>query len=299
VALGYGSTLGTISDSSDVGGRIAAAYQVLNAPEVGQSLVNDPFASAAGGYLMVAQSGVASGNHTNVQANGNIYAPGASGSQFNFNHGGSLVTSGGSPINFANLSSTLDADSLALGAYLPTGQVLTYGQSGFPVGANPSWVVLYGTSNAVNVFDITAAQLASANNPLDIVVPSGATAIVNVAGTSDSLGGAIYINGSQPSETGDAGANILFNFHDATSIWLGSQFTASMLAPFAVVTGNSTIDGSIIAAQISDNGEVHNAEFTGQLPAIAAVAPEPSGLLLMGSGMIFIAVLALLNRRVC
>jgi hypothetical protein len=130
-------------------------------------------------------------------------------------------------------------------------------------------------------------------------VPSGATAIINVAGTSDSLGGAIYINGSQPSETSDAGADILFNFDDATSISLGGQFTASMLAPFAVVTGNSSIDGTIMAAQIADNGEVHNAEYTGQLPvALTAVTPEPSTLLLLGSGMLGIAGLLQRKKRI-
>jgi len=177
VALGYGSTAGTISVSSDVGGRIAAAGEVLNAPDVGQSLVNDPYASQAGGYLMVAGGGMGAGEKMNVQSYGNVYAPGAGNGQFNFNAGGSLVKSGTSPINFSALSSTLDAESLYLGTLLPSGQVLTTGQTGFPSNANPSWLVLYGTNPTVDVFNITAAQLASVNNPLDIVVPSGATAI--------------------------------------------------------------------------------------------------------------------------
>ncbi len=298
VALGYGSTAGTISDNSDVGGRIAAAGAVLNAPEVGQSLVNDPYAALAGGYLMVAGGGVSPGEHTNVQANGNVYAPGADRSQFNFNYGGSLVSTGASPINFSSLGTALDAESLYLGTLVPTGQILTEGQPGFPRGANPSWVVLSGSSAVEDVFNITAAQLGNVNNPLDIVVPNGATVIVNVAGTSDSLGGGIYINGSQPSQTGDAGADVLFNFDDATSVSLGAQFTASMLAPFADVTGNSSIDGTIIAAAIADNGEVHNAEFTGSLPSPpSAVTPEPGGLLLLGTGMLGTAGLMLWKRR--
>jgi choice-of-anchor A domain-containing protein len=297
VALGYGTTPGTISLSSDVGGRIAAAGRVLNAPEVGQSLINDPYAALADGYLMVAGGGVGSGQHTNVQANGLIYAPGASSSQFNFNDGGSLENTGASPIDFSSLSASLDEESLYLGSLLTTGEVLTEGQPGFPSGADPSWVVLYGNSALVDVFDITAAQLASVNNPLDIDVPSGATVIIDVAGTSDSLGGGIYINGVQPSQTSNAGADVLFNFDDATSVSLGGQFTASMLAPFAVVTGNSSIDGTIIAAQIADNGEVHNAEFTGDLPSPpTAAAPEPGSLMLLASGMMGIAGLTLCKR---
>jgi len=70
VALGYGSTPGQISVSSDVGGRIAAAGEVVNAPEVGQSLVYDSFGTLASGYLEVADGGA--GGHTNVQANGLI-----------------------------------------------------------------------------------------------------------------------------------------------------------------------------------------------------------------------------------
>lgn len=291
VALGSSTLSGTISENSDIGGRVAAAGDVLSAPEVGQSLVHDSYGSLAGGYLLVA-GGIGPGEHTNVQANGNVYAPGATGSNFNFNYGGSLVTAGASPIDFSSLRTQLDSESLTLAAMLPTGQILTHGQPGFPSGANPSWLVLSGTSAFVNVFNITPAQLASVNNPLDIVVPAGSTVIINVSGTSDSLGSAIYINGTQPSETSNAGADILFNFADATSVTLNGQLTASMLAPLAAVSGNSSIDGTIIAAQISDNGEVHNAEFTGSLPP---TVPEPRSLAFVGTGMFLVA--ALMARR--
>jgi len=281
VALGYGSTPGNVSDNSDINGRVAAANQI-NVASVGQSLVNDPNGSLANGYLIVAGNGTTSGDHTNIQANGNVYASGSNSSHFTFNAGGALTTTGSSPIDFSALSTSLDAETNFLGSLAANGQVLTHGQAGFPSSANPSWLALVGTDPNLNIFDITAAQLADVNHPLDIVVPPGSTVIINVEGTSLTLGGAIYINGVQPSETSDAGANILFNFYDASSVSLNAQLTASLLAPFANITGNSSIDGTIIAAAFNDNGEVHNAEFSGDLPSSV---PEPGSLLLFGTAL--------------
>ncbi len=98
---------------------------------------------------------------------------------------------GASPIDFDSLGTPLDAEGLYLGSLLTVGEVLTAGQPGFPSDADPSWVVLCGSSDFVDIFNISAAQFASADHPLDIEVPSGATVILNVAGTPDSLGGGI------------------------------------------------------------------------------------------------------------
>jgi hypothetical protein len=65
-----------------------------------------------------------------------------------------------------------------------------------------------------------------------------------------------------------------------------------VLAPFAIVSGNSEIDGTVIAAQINDNGEVDNAEFTGDLPCPpTSVTPEPSSLFLFATGLLGLAAL--------
>ena len=258
IALGYGNNLGTINLGSDTGGRIAAAHKVQSAPGMGKLPIGGPFASLADD---------------------------------------SPASMGASPIDFDSLGAPLDAEGLYLGSLLTVGEVLTAGQPGFPSGADPSWVVLCGSSDFVDIFNISAAQFASADHPLDIEVPSGATVILNVAGTPDSLGGGISINGVQPSQTGAAAADVPVHFAGAASASLDGQFTASLLASLASMTGNPPVHGTIIVHAIADNGVVRNAEFTGDLPSPpTAVTPEPGSLLLLGSGTMGIACLALRKR---
>ncbi len=256
IALGYGNNLGAISLSSDTGGRIAASHKTHSAPGMGKLPIGGPFAALADD---------------------------------------SLASMGASPIDFDSLGTPLDAEGLSLGPLLTYGEVLTVGQPGFPSDADPSWVVLLGSSDFVDIFNISAAQFASADHPLDIDVPSGATVILNVAGAPDSLGGGITINGGRPSQTGAAAADVPVHFPGAASP--DGQLTASLLASLAIMSGNPPVHGTTIVHAIADNGVVHNAEFTGDLPSPpTAVTPEPGSLLLLGSGTMGIACLVLRKR---
>ncbi len=289
VALGtvdsHGNTLlaGNISTSADIGGRVAASNMVLSGTTIGSTLNSDPFGSLAM-FDVVSTKGLSAGEQFNINSHGNVYAPGANGS-FNFNGGGHRVTTGSTGIDFNTLRSTLDAETFSLAALAATGQVLGTNQP----GVNPSFFVLKGSSSILNIFDITAAELADTNHPIDIQAPVGSTIIVNVSGTSDTLGTGLYYNENQNSGDSSAGNDILFNFSDATSVTINGQFNASILAPFAILSGSSQMGGTFIAAQIGQTGEVHNDEFTGILPqSPSAVTPEPTGLALFGTGALML-----------
>ena len=92
--------------------------------------------------------------------------------------------------------------------------------------------------------------------------------------------------------------NILFNFAGAQTVTINGQFNASLLAPFAVLTGSAQMGGTFIAAAIGQTGEVHNDEFTGTLPppTITSPAPEPGTLALMGTGITALA--GVIRRRI-
>lgn len=293
VALGTvdsnGNTViaGTIATNADIGGRIAAADQVLIGTTIGSGLNADPWGVAAT-YGMVSTNGLAAGQIFNINGGGNVYAPGSN-ATINFNDGGMRVTSGPSGLDFSTLRSTLQLQSATLALLTPNGVV----GAPTPAGANPSWLILEGTSATLNVFNITAAQFADSNHNIDIIAPAGSTIIVNVSGTAVTLGAGIYYNGVQVAGDNAANQDILFNFSEAQTLAIDAQFSASALAPYAVLTGNGQMSGNFIAAQVGQTGEVHNIEFTGSLPDPPSgppTVPEPGTLALMGTGVLSLAM---------
>jgi choice-of-anchor A domain-containing protein len=176
-------------------------------------------------------------------------------------------TTNNQPINFADAATQLIAQSNFLASQTANGTVT----SNFGL-------TLTGTSSSVNVFNVTAAQFASANNfGLSIMIPTGSTAIINVAGTSASLSNfSMTINGT-PSESNPMINNILFNFANATSLTDSNvSILGSLLAPNAALQfGYTHIDGTLIGGSLSGNLEAQSYTFEGTLPVNV---PEPSSL---------------------
>ena len=293
-AVGSSTLSGNVTTGADVGGRVAAAGTVTSTSggsTIGSSIVNDSFGSGLTNAIVTA-GGVTSGSTFFVNGGGNVSTPNNNGT-IDFNDGGHRVVTNSPGIDFDTLRSSLQTETAVLAGMAQTGLVRAGNSS---LGENPSWLVLQG-GPGVNYFNLTAAQFATAT--LDIKVPTGATVIINVAGTSDTLGNAIFFNGVQTHGDIRLNEDILFSFASATTVDLSNALDASVLAPYALLTDNNgQIDGTFIAAQIdiTRNGEVHNVEFTGMLPDPPAPVPEPGTLALMGTGLLSLA--GAFNRRI-
>ncbi len=297
-----GPKAGNVSTTADVEGRIAAAGTISGATTVGSTLGSDPYGSLANGYAMVAATSITGGPY-NVNGGGNVWTP-TNSATYNWNDGGHVVTTGSDPFNFTGVATAMQAETTYLNTYVyPSSEVGYVCASGTTtcdgVSKTAAYLELYGTSTALNVFTLTSGQFGTgAGNNLDIVVPTGSTVIVNVSGTTETLNTALFFDGSQTTDGTDDN-DILFNFDDATSIAIDGQFDASILAPYAVLTGGSQMGGNFIVAKVGTTGEVHNDEFTGTLPAgspSVTVTPEPGTLMLMGTGILSMA--GLIRRRI-
>lgn len=287
----HGNTLiaGNVNTSADVTGRIAAAGTILNVTTLGSTLNSDPYGALAP-FDLIGNQGINVGNSVNVNSHGNVYGQPPVNTHFNFNGGGHLVTTGGSGIDFNATRTSLDAQTAFLASLGANG--VNVGTNSGIQGVNPSFFVLRGTDPNLNVFTITAAQLGSTNNPIDILAPTTSTIIVNVIGSSATVAGPFNYNNVQHAGDDPSDNKILFNFSTATSVQIDAQFSASVLAPYAILGGSAQMDGNFIAAQIGATGEVHNVEFAGNLPQPPTgppIVPEPGTLMLVGTGAVSLA----------
>lgn len=176
----------------------------------------------------------------------------------------------GTSINFATAQSSLNALSTAYGAMATNGtQQIQFGG-----------VTLTAAGSGTSVFDLTTSDLSSANS-FTINGNASSQILINVFGgiaTAQNFG--FTLNGVTAN-------NVLFNFVNAGSLSISSVgIQGSILAPTASVSFvNGNINGTMVAANLTGNGEFHN------FPSAAPV-PEPATLTALALGG-----LALVRRR--
>jgi len=189
------------------------------------------------------------------------------------------------PINFSSAATTLTQLSDTLGTLAVNGTVTTSGSN----------LTFTATGCTVCVFDLPAADMpggAISNSAISINAPTGATVIVNVPGTADSISNSsiTYTGGATASDT-------IFNFDAAKSLTTsGATVNGSILAPFATFTGtNGSVDGELIAGSVTnESAELESAYiFSGNLGSVAT--PEPSTWILM-AGALFVCALLRTKR---
>ena len=244
------------SSGSDTEGRMAVGGNAnLTNYSVGSNL-----ASSGGNTLVVGQNlTFASGQ---VNKGNAVYGTGATTSNFGIPNGSLLQ---GNPINFSAAQAQLTSLSGQLSGISPNGNFTNYYGT----------LQFVGTDANLNSFTVTAAAVNSANG-IQISAPTNSTVVINIGGTSidfDYFGISIANTDKQ---------HVIYNFYEATTLNIaGISVLGSVLAPLANVNfSNGNVEGTLIANNVSGQGEYHNYQFLGTLPV-----PEPSSLALIGLTM--------------
>jgi choice-of-anchor A domain-containing protein len=141
---------------------------------------------------------------------------------------------------FADIQQDLTDKSSSWGAEAPNGAT----------SVRYSNLNLRGTSPDLDIFTVTADQLAAAKT-VCLIVPFGATVLINVSDTTASIQNlGLRLRGADAS-------HILWNFPDATQLTVsGVGLKGSVLAPAAHLDfNNGSITGTVVTDSMAGNGQ--------------------------------------------
>ncbi len=157
------------------------------------------------------------------------------------------------PIDFEEAGSYLKSLSSTLSEY-EVNETATVRYEG-------SRIFLDGEDPFLNIFNVGGAEL-SLSTDLNINVPNGSVALINIDGDNIIWSGGLEITGTDKT-------NILYNFNQATNIKISDiDVRGSILAPKAVIDfPHGLVSGQLIAKSMFGAGQVNNNLFVGNIPA--------------------------------
>jgi choice-of-anchor A domain-containing protein len=257
--------------NSDTEGRVAVGGSaIFSSYSIGTHATNPTPTTASfivAGDLAAGHGQVFNGS---ILVGGTYSGPGyalnsAAGSVTQFGMGSAV------PFDFGAAKTALTAKSLAFGSEAETGtSILQW-----------STLTLTGSNADVNVFNVTAAELANASS-IVLNATAGSRVLINVSGASATFSNK-GLHGFTPTLT-------VFNFYEATVLNMaGIGVEGSILAPRADVSFVSgQMNGQLIANSFSGAswgvGELHNHPFNNQTPPPVSVPDGAStGLLVIGA----------------
>ncbi len=265
-------TLGDFTEqNTDVEGKLAAGGNITF---TGGNSIGNKLAANSGNVVVAGNNLTLSNGQVN---NGNAVYGGSKNISNEGLPNGTVTKS--SPIDFLAAGQQLKSLSSDLAS------LTANGNTKFQYGG----ITLTGTDSQLNVFNLDASTLSSANNFQINNSKAGSTVVVNVSGTTISLKNF----GFNLSNTTDK-QNVLYNFYQATSITDSNvSVEGSILAPLASFAFNGgNVEGNVIVNSLTGVGESHNYLFKGNLPTKRKV-PESRNLL----GLALIAAILGLSRR--
>ncbi|MBX3378835.1 MAG: choice-of-anchor A family protein [Phycisphaeraceae bacterium] len=195
---------------------------------------------------------------------------------FNMNGGGALIQNDNSVTSMVNSAWADVTNASSYCSSLSATNTVTL------PGGQPAGVVFNSVAGpgGVAVFSVNGNSLFQNNNvqQMDINMNGATTVVINVAGTSITYNGGNMVGGFNIPNA----SKIIWNFYEATTLNIDRHFFGAILAPNAVLSNSTAIEGSVFADSFNQHGEVHLPNFAGLIPAPGALALAGFGLVVAG-----------------
>lgn len=276
------------------GSTPASNYAGLTVRGAASNVHVNGLGAVVGGSLSnaIVNSGSAAvgGAAANSNFNGPAYVAGAA-ANANFNGGklaapSALLTTNMTAAGSTDFAAVLDGLSDQLKALGSTGSTVTMSgnKATFNAVANAAGMAVFDLSSFDTVL-FGMGEFAFNLNGASTVILNTDIQSANI--NANFLGGSAQALGKQ----------LLWNFYDATSINLGSQWGGTLLATGAHLNNRQNIEGGVFVNSLNQQGEIHLQTFNGKLSGSAAAqVPEPGTLAILATGLCLIAFTARRRR---